>query len=116
MKTMSSSSAGRQRRASSSEDQSLLRYWTVLRERVWVIAACTALVFAAAIAYVAVAPRTYQAQAEMEVQAASSGDAVLSGLPVLHQTGDPTQDVLTGASLVTTQPVALAVVHSLHLK
>jgi capsular exopolysaccharide synthesis family protein len=116
MKTMSSSSAGRQRRASSSEDQSLLRYWTVLRERVWVIVACTALVFAAAIAYVAVAPRTYQAQAEMEVQAAASGDAVLAGLPVLHQTGNPTQDVLTGASLVTTQPVALAVVHSLHLK
>ena len=46
----------------------------------------------------------------MEVQAAASGDAVLAALPVLHQSGNPTADVLTGASLVTTQPVAAAVV------
>ena len=98
---------------SGSEDQSLARYWRVLRERVWVIVACTVLVFLAAVVYVKVAPRTYQAQAEMEVQAAGAGDAVLSALPVLHQTGDPTEDVLTGASLVTTQPVAKAVVQSL---
>lgn len=116
MKVMSSSSAGRQRRGSSSEDQSLLRYWTVLRERVWVILVCTVLAVGAAAAYVATAQKTYQAQAEMEVQAAPSGDPVLSALPVLHQTGNPTQDVLTGASLATTQPVAVAVVHSLNLK
>jgi succinoglycan biosynthesis transport protein ExoP len=62
--------------------------------------------------YVKVAPRTYQAQAEMEVQAASPNDSTLAALPVLHQTGDPTEDVLTGASLVTTQPVAAAVIAS----
>lgn len=88
----------------------------VLRERLWVIAACTVLVLAAAVVYVEVAPRTYQATAEMEVQAASANSEVLSALPVLHQTGDPTEDVLTGASLVTTQPVAAAVVRSLNLK
>lgn len=99
-----------------SEDQSLIRYATVLRERVWLIIACTVLVLLAAVVYVEVAPRSYQAQAEMEVQAAAPGSAVLSALPVLHQTGDPTGDVLTAASLVTTQPVAAAVVHSLQLK
>ena len=107
---------GRTRGRSSGEEQTLARYWNVLRERVWVIVACTGLVFAAAVVYVALAPRTYQAQAEMEVQAAGNGDAVLAALPVLHQTGDPTQDVLTAASLVTTQPVAEAVVKSLDLK
>jgi capsular exopolysaccharide synthesis family protein len=111
----SSAANGRQRSRSSSDDQSLMRYWSVLRERVWVIVVCTVLVFAAAVAYVELAPKTYTAQAEMEVQAASSSDAVLSALPVLHQTGDPTEDVLTGASLVTTQPVADAVVKSQNL-
>jgi capsular exopolysaccharide synthesis family protein len=112
----SSGDYGRQGLRSASDDQSLVRYWIVLRERVWVIAACTVLVFLAAVAYVEVAPRTYQAEAEMEVQAAASGDTALSALPILHQTGDPTEDVLTGASLVTTQPVGAAVVRSLRLK
>ena len=39
----------------------MAHYWGVLRERVWVIVACTALVFAVAVLYVAVAPRTYVA-------------------------------------------------------
>lgn len=106
---------GRSDSRSSNEPHTLAHYWRILRERVWVIVACTVLVLAAAVAYVAVAPRTYQAQAEMEVQAAGTGDTVLAALPVLHQTGNPTQDVLTAASLVTTQPVADAVVRSLHL-
>jgi capsular exopolysaccharide synthesis family protein len=111
----SSAAGGRQGR-SSSDDQSLLRYWLVLRERVWVIVACTLLVLAATIVYVEVAPRTYQAEAEMEVQATSPNATILAALPILHQTGDPTEDVLTGASLVTTQPVADAVISSLKLK
>lgn len=113
---MSYAEYGRRRKHSGGEDQTLARYFTVLRERVWVIVACTLLVFLAAVVYVKVAPRTYQAQAELEVQAAGAGDAVLSALPVLHQTGDPTEDVLTAASLVTTQPVAQGVVQSLGLK
>jgi len=107
---------GRQRARRGGDEQTLARYWTVLRERVWVIVACTVLVFLAAVVYVKVAPRTYTAEAQLEVQAAGSGDAVLSALPVLHQTGAPTEDVLTAASLVTTEPVANAVVHSLGLK
>ena len=110
---MSYESGGKSRSArGSSEEQSLLRYWRILRERVWVVILCTVLAVAAAAGYVKVAPKTYQAQAELEVQAASSGSTVLTALPILHQTGDPTEDVLTGASLVTTQPVAAAVIRA----
>ena len=80
-----------QRARSGRDDQTLARYWTVLKERVWIVVACTVLVFAAAVAYVELAPKTYQAQSEMLVQAAGSGDPVLSALPVLHQSGDPTR-------------------------
>jgi succinoglycan biosynthesis transport protein ExoP len=107
---------GRDRSRSGSEEQSLVRYYQTLRERRWLIVACTVLALVAAGVYVKVATRTYQATAEMEVQAASPDEAVLSTLPVLRQTGDPTEDVLTGASYVTTLTVATAVVHALHLK
>ena len=113
--SLTSHRGGRRRVQQGGDDQSLLRYWLVLRERVWVIVICTVLVVGAAVAYVAVAPRTYQAQSEMQVQAAAAGDSALSALPVLHQSGNPTQDVLTAASLVTTQPVAAAVVGAEHL-
>lgn len=96
--------------------QSLIRYYRILRERVWLIVGCTLLVLVAAVAYVATAPRKYQATAEMLVQATPPNDGVLSTLPVLHQTGDPTEDVLTGASLVTTPRVAATVASALHLR
>ncbi len=117
MRPVSHPSAGRESPGvrSGGEDQSLVRYWNVIRERVWVIVACTVVVVVVAAAYVAVAPRTYQAQAELNVQAASPDNSVLSDAPVLHSTGDPTQDVLTGAGLVTTPDVAAAVVRTLHL-
>jgi polysaccharide biosynthesis transport protein len=99
-----------------SDEQSLVRYYRILRERWWVVVACTILAVVAALVYVKTAPKTYQAQAVMEVQAASPTNTVLSTLPVLLQTGDPTEDVLTGASYVTTIPVATAVVHALNLK
>ncbi len=95
--------------------ESLVRYLGVLRERWWLIALCTAAVLAAAAVYVKLAPRTYQAQAELLVQPSSPSDPVLSTLPVLHQSGDPTQDVLSAASLITTPTVAHAVVSALHL-
>jgi capsular exopolysaccharide synthesis family protein len=107
---------GRDGARSSADSQSLVSYFEILRERVWLILACTLLVLGAAVAYVELAPRQYQAQAELDVQAAASNDAVLSALPVLHQTGAPTEDVLTGASLVTTTTVAGAVASALHLK
>jgi capsular exopolysaccharide synthesis family protein len=104
---------GRQAQRSNNDEQSLIHYGMVLRERAWVIVACTLLALIAAIAYVELAPKVYQAQAEIEVQAASPNDSVLSALPVLHQTGDPTEDVLTAASLITTEPVAQSVAGAL---
>jgi capsular exopolysaccharide synthesis family protein len=100
----------------SSEDQSLLRYYRILRGRIWLILACTVLAVAAAAVYVEVAPKTYQAQAELVAQPANPADTALAELPVLRQSGDPTQDILTAASLVTTTRVAGAVVNALHLK
>lgn len=116
MSYSSSAGNGRQGARSSSDDQSLVRYWMVLRERVWIIVACTILGLAGAAVYVETAAKTYQATAEMLVQAAPSSTGALATLPVLHQTGDPVEDVLTGASLVTTQPVAAAVTRANHLR
>jgi polysaccharide biosynthesis transport protein len=97
------------------ESESLLRYYQILRERWWLIAACTLLVLVAAVVYVEVAPKTYTATAEMGVAAEPAGSGVLNTLPILQESGDPTEDVLTAANLVTTPQVAAAVVGALHL-
>jgi len=107
---------GRDRSRSGSEEQSLVRYYQTLRERRWLIVACTVLALIAAGVYVKVATKVYQATAELEVQPVSPSNSVLATLPILQQSGDPTEDVLTGASFVTTPAVAKAVVAALHLK
>jgi non-specific protein-tyrosine kinase len=108
---------GWERGRTSSEEQSLVRYYRILRERWWVVLVCTVLALVAAFVYVKAAPKTYQAQAEMSVTAISAQSGVLETLPgVLKQSGDPTEDLLTAASYVTTLNVAQAVVHSLNLK
>jgi polysaccharide biosynthesis transport protein len=107
---------GWERARGSSDEQSLLRYYRVLRERWWVVVACTVLALLIAGVYVNVASKSYQAQAEMSVSAASPQDTVVANLPgLLKQSGDPTEDLLTAASYVTTLSVAQAVVQSLHL-
>lgn len=113
---MLDSGRGREMPRSSSEGQSLVRYYKILRARVWLIVACMVIVGGAAAVYVKTAAPQYQAEAVMQVQPSSPNDSVLSTLPVLHQTGNPTGDVLTAASLVTTEPVAKAVVDALHLQ
>lgn len=107
---------GREGARPAAENQSLLNYLRILRERVGLIVACTILALGVAILYVETAPKKYQAEAELEIQASNANDPVLSTLPILHASGDPTEDVLTGASLVTTPRVAAAVVAALHLK
>ncbi|MGO9905808.1 MAG: AAA family ATPase [Solirubrobacteraceae bacterium] len=92
------------------------RYWTTLRERWWLVLLCTVVTLVAAAIYVAVAPRTYTGEAELLVNAAPPENTILFDLPVLHQSGDPTQDVLTGANLVTTPQVAESVIANLHLR
>jgi Mrp family chromosome partitioning ATPase len=98
-----------------SNQPALKQYWATLRSHPLIILACIVLGLIGAGAYVELAPKTYTAQAEMLENAASSSDAALSSLPVLHASGDPAEDALTAASLVTTTPVAHAVIATLHL-
>jgi non-specific protein-tyrosine kinase len=95
--------------------EGISKYYRTLRENVLLIVACVVVCVAAAGIYVAVAPRTYTAQAELLVSPAPSSDNTLFGLPVLHATADPTRDVLTAATLVTTTQVANAVIDQLNL-
>src|ERR1700757_4673641 len=91
------------------------RYLQVIRDQIRVVILAVVIAVLAAAAYVATATKTYVAQAEMLVSPATSSDATLFSLPVLHASGDPTADVLTAANLVTTPEVADAVIRRLHL-
>jgi capsular exopolysaccharide synthesis family protein len=92
------------------------RYYRTIREHIRLIVACTVLTLAVAAIYVKTAPRSYTATADLLVNPASQSDTVLFTLPVLHASGNPTQDVLTAAGLVTTPEVANATISALHLK
>jgi capsular exopolysaccharide synthesis family protein len=97
------------------EASSFKRYYQTVRGHVRLIAVCVAVTLLAAIAYVKVAPRSYTADAQVLINPAASDDTVLFSLPVLHSTGDPTQDVLTASALITTPQIAQAVATQLHL-
>jgi Mrp family chromosome partitioning ATPase len=51
----------------------------------------------------------------MLVSPAPTTDSTLLGLPVVHESNDPTRDMETAASVITTQQVATQVAHALHL-
>ena len=91
------------------------RYYRVVREQVRLIVACVVITTLAAGAYVALAPKSYTAEAQLLINPASQNDTVLFSLPVLHASGDPTQDVLTASALVTTSQVASSVITRLNL-
>jgi polysaccharide biosynthesis transport protein len=103
-------------RGSSGDRSGFQRYIETLREHILLIVTCMVIAVAGAVAYVKLAPRSYTATAELEANAAPSTDTVLNSLPVLHQSGDPTQDVLTAAALVATPQVADSVIKDLGLK
>jgi capsular exopolysaccharide synthesis family protein len=92
------------------------RYYEPLREHWWLVVACVVVTLGAAAAYVKTSPNKYRAQAELLISPAPATDSTLFGLPVLHASGDPTRDVLTAASLVTTTQVANAAIAKLHLQ
>ena len=50
--------------------------------------------------YLAVADDKYRAEADLLVSPASQNDTALTGLPVIHESSDPTRDVETAARLV----------------
>jgi succinoglycan biosynthesis transport protein ExoP len=93
----------------------LSRYLEVLREQAKLIIACIVIALAVAIAYTQLAPKTYTAEAQMLVAPVDASNTTLFNLPVLHSSGDPTADVLTAASVVSTPAVGDAAARILHL-
>ena len=82
------------------------RYLHTLRERLRLIAAVTIATTIVAVLYLVVADDKYRAEADLLVSPASQNDTALTGLPVIHESSDPTRDVSTAARLVTSRDVA----------
>ncbi len=95
--------------------QALRRYLRTVFDHIWLVIACIVVTVAAGAVYVKVTTKQYQATSQMLVSPIASTDDALVGLPVLHSTGVPTQDVLTASSLITTPQVAQATIKALHL-
>src|SRR6185437_9315093 len=85
---------------------SLRRYLHTLWEHAWLIALCVVVCVGATAIYVATTPHKYRATADMLISPVSANTTTLIGLPVLFSSGDPTRDVLTASSLITTPQVA----------
>ncbi len=88
----------------SRSEQGFGRYLGVLRERVRLILAITAICLIAAAVYVASAPKQYQTQADLLVTPAP--DTLLPEQSLLRDSSDPTVDVQSVALLVTSEDVA----------
>jgi Mrp family chromosome partitioning ATPase/capsular polysaccharide biosynthesis protein len=86
-----------------------------MREHAWLIALCVIVCLGATALYVARAPRKYRATADMLISPVPANTTTLIGLPVLFSSGDPTRDVLTASSLITTPQVAAVAARTLHL-
>ena len=97
------------------EPAGVARYYQTLRSHVKLIVLCVIVTLAAAVAYVKVAPKSYTATAQVLTIPASTQDTVLLSVPVLHSSGDPTQDILTASALIHTPAIAQATVNALHL-
>src|SRR5947207_9801569 len=97
------------------EQQGLQRYVNTIRERIRLIAAITLLTTAAAVVDVVTAQEEYTAESDILVTPVSQSDTALAGLPLIHQSSDPTRDVETAARLVVNRAVALRVKAQLHL-
>lgn len=84
----------------------LRRLLRTLRQGAWLIALTFAIVVAAAALYLLVAPRVYRAEAELLITPVPRDDALLAGLGVIRESGDPTREIQTVARLVTLPDVA----------
>ena len=91
------------------------RYLHTLRERLPLIVAVTVATTLVAALYLVVAEDRYRAEADLLVAPAAQDDTALSGLPVIHESSDPTRDVETASRLVTSRDVAMRVKRKLGL-
>jgi capsular exopolysaccharide synthesis family protein len=90
----------------SGEQQGLRRYVQTIRERFKLIVLTVLVTTLAAVLYVGTAEKTYEAQARMLVTPVPRDNVTLTGLSPITSSSDPTRDVSTAASLVTTIDVA----------
>lgn len=97
------------------QSEAFKRYIGTVIEHAWLVILCVVIAVGAAVAFVTTATKQYTAESQMLVTPAPVDNSTLIGLPILHTSGDPTRDVLTAASLITTQQVAGAVITSLKL-
>lgn len=96
--------------------EGLRQYLETIRERFALILLCVLLTTTAAAAYLAVASDVYSAESDLLVTPVSSENQMYVGLGLIHNTNDPTRDVLTASRLVTTPPVARLVIADLGLQ
>lgn len=85
-----------------------LQFETV-KERIRLVLGIALLTTLLAGAYVIFAERKYEATADLIVQPQPNEDAIVGTINILRSSGNPTQDVETGAQLVTTEQVAARV-------
>lgn len=88
------------------EHQGLKRYVETVRERLWLVALCFALLTGAAVAYVLTADSVYEARADLLITPIPADNTSLSGLGLLRESNDPAREVDTATQLVTTLAVA----------
>ena len=88
------------------EEEGLRRYVETIRERFWLVVVAVLITTGASVLYVLTAPKTYEASADMLVTPVSSEDPVLTPLPLIRESVDPTRDVETAALLVRNVDVA----------
>ena len=99
--------------ASGFQTTGVKRYLRTVVEHWWIVALCVVVCVGATALYVSGAQRRYRATSEMLISPIPAGTTTLVGLPVLFSSGDPTRDVLTASSLITTPQVALVALHIL---
>jgi len=97
------------------EEQGLQRYLVTLRERWWLILLTALITTGAAVAYSQLAPKVYKASASILVTPVSNSDENFVGLGLIRDSNDPTRDVSTASSLITTTSVAQRVIEKLRL-
>jgi Mrp family chromosome partitioning ATPase/capsular polysaccharide biosynthesis protein len=85
--------------------EGLGRYVEVMRDRRRLIVSCVLIVTIVAGAYAKLAPTTWKAESHLLITPVN-GESNLIGLGLITSTGNPTGDVSTAASLVTTSDVA----------
>jgi receptor protein-tyrosine kinase len=97
------------------ETAGLERYYRILRERAGLIGLVVLVTTLVAATYLAVATDKYRAEADLLVIPASRDQDALGGLPIIHESSDPTRDVETASHFVLNRTIAKRVIDQLGL-